>query len=154
MVQELPVEIWSIIIGGVSQPDQSTCLAVSRTWREIATGLVFSRVKIHFGFGLENPWRNQNHPYVSSKDEITKMSRSWEILDRIGDDPDFARAIKDITVLAFAKGHTIFERRRALHHIIFHKISMLCHRNTIKGTQSASSFTLISLVWHIPYSNG
>lgn len=116
---ELPVELWALIIGDTCKADQKTCLSVSRTWRKIAIGILFSAVQIHFGFGLENPWRDLIHPYHSSEEEITKMSRSWEILDRIGDDRDFAWAVKRIVVLAFAKGHTIFERREYCIHIIF-----------------------------------
>lgn len=112
MQHEIPVEIWALVIADTCKADQRTCLSVSRTWRKIAISLVFSTVQIHFGFGLENPWRDEQHPYRSSHEEITKMSRSWEILDRIGDDPDFARVVKRIVVLAFAKGHTIFERRK------------------------------------------
>ena len=105
------MELLALIIGDACKADQRTCLSVCRTWRKIGIGVLFSVVQIYFGFGLENIWRDHKDPYYSSEGEITKMSCSWEILDRIGDDPDFAWAVKKIVILAFAKGHTVFERR-------------------------------------------
>ena len=44
-------------------------------------------------------------------EEIHMMSQSWDILDHIANDVDWARSVKKIVVFAFAKGHTIFQRR-------------------------------------------
>jgi hypothetical protein len=48
---------------------------------------------------------------TSENDEIQMMSQSWDILDHIANDAIWARAVKKVVVLAFARGHTIFQRR-------------------------------------------
>jgi hypothetical protein len=99
----LPIELWTSIIATSSRSTQIQCLSVCRGWHTISIHLLFSTVRIHFGLPQD--------PTSSEDEEVQLISQSWDILDHIANDVSFARSVKNMVVFAFAKGHTIFQRR-------------------------------------------
>lgn len=99
----LPIELWNDIVAVLPFSAQRQCLSVCRTWHRISIQFLFSTIRIYFGMPQD--------PISSEDEEIRMMSQSWDMLDHITYDFDFARSVKKVIVFAFAKGHTIFQRR-------------------------------------------
>ncbi|KAJ2928663.1 hypothetical protein H1R20_g8459, partial [Candolleomyces eurysporus] len=110
----VPPEIWSHIAQQVPQPEQTKLLEVSRLFHDIALDLVFSAVKIYF-LGGEKALTvlNANDNYDFAEEVVRKlMTRSWEILRRITQDPSFSRVVKSLTVVGYNDGMSIFEQSK------------------------------------------
>jgi len=103
---QLPAETWSAIIEFLPLSQQRPCLFVSRLHHDLAIRFLFSVVKVHFiSESLEETF-GCGHNVAPSL-----MARSWEILDYIAHEPNFAKVVKTVVVYAFAAGLVVFERR-------------------------------------------
>ena len=110
----VPPEIWSHIAQQVPQPEQIKLLEVSRLFHDIALDLVFSAVKIYILGGEKAVTAlNANGNYDFAEEVVEKlMTRSWEILRRITQDPSFSKVVKSLTVVGFSDGMSIFEQSK------------------------------------------
>jgi hypothetical protein len=100
---ELPVELWNGIISMLPASSQRQCLSVCQTWHGVSIHFLFSTVRIHLGLRYDPTTRDN---------EMQMISQAWDILEHISNDAFFARSVKTMVVLAFAKGHTIFQSRK------------------------------------------
>lgn len=107
-----PPEIWSQAVSWLPISQQKSLLEVSRFFHDIALPFVFSSVKIYILGGYETlEMLETNDRAFALETEHKLMRRSWEILHRILEDPQFARLVKDLTVVAFTESQAVFEIR-------------------------------------------
>ena len=111
----LPVEVWSHILKEIPKPNQPQLLSVCSLFHDIVVCSLFESIKIYF----IGPTRGQfmlNTPNYEWIDEISGklMTKSWELLNHICQEPRFARAVKEISIIAFGDGLCLYERSRSL----------------------------------------
>ncbi|KZT02822.1 uncharacterized protein LAESUDRAFT_729789 [Laetiporus sulphureus 93-53] len=103
---ELPPEIWRQIMRYLPNFSRRTCLFVSMLVHDLAAEILFSTVNIHFG-----AWEHSPTPHVRGYAlERARASASWNILQRIRSDPQFAKYVKKVIVYSYARHHAVFER--------------------------------------------
>ncbi len=109
----LPLEIWSHILKEVPKHNLSPLLGVCSTFHDIAVRYLFSSIKIYFIGGYRGV-NMLNAPEEGWLEEISQrlMTKSWEILNHISQDPRFASIVRSITVIAFGQGCSVFEQCR------------------------------------------
>lgn len=111
--QALPPEIWSHIIGNIPKPSLTPILHVCSLFHAIAIRLLFASIKIYFVGG--NSGANMlNTSYDTWMEDIAKnlMTKSFELLTRICQEPSFGAIVKNLTVVAFGDGLSVFESRQ------------------------------------------
>jgi hypothetical protein len=113
MANALPVEIWNKIIEYLPSAHQRDVLLVSRFFHDVAVRLLFSFIRIYF-IGGDHAFTmldTDDAQYTQETMELL-MHRSWEILNHIAQEPNFARVVRSISVHAFTSDKTIFEQRK------------------------------------------
>lgn len=113
--RSFPPEIWSQAVSWLPVSQQKTLLQVSRFFHDLALPFIFSSAKFYVlgGFEILEMLDTNNQPFALEV-EHKLMHRSWEILHRILDDVQFARLIKDVTVVVFTDSPAIFEIRESV----------------------------------------
>lgn len=107
----LPPEIWSQIISEVPKPQLTKLLGLCSLFHDIVIRFLFSAIKIYFVEGdLACEMLNTTHPEWIEEIAVKLVSKSWEILNHICQEPSFARVVKSVTVVAFADGQSRFEK--------------------------------------------
>lgn len=113
MSSVLPVEVWSHILKQIPKPNRPQLLGVCSLFRDIVICLLFKSIKIYFigrmrGMLMLNTgeeWIEQ----IAGK----LMTKSWELLNHICQEPRFAKVVKEITVIAFGDGLSLYERSKS-----------------------------------------
>lgn len=115
---ELPTETWTHIIQYLRYSHQIPFLHVSRAFHAITIRFVFSAIRIYF-VGKESAefFATSHGPPGLPAAEILEqsMQRSWEILQHIKDNPEFASVVRTVSVVAMADSQSIFEKRESFH---------------------------------------
>lgn len=110
----LPVEVWSQILRQVPKLNQPQLLGVCSFFREIIISSLFESLKIYFiGSAKGALMLNSVDDEWLEETAGKLMTRSWELLNRICQDARFARAVKEITVVAFGDGLALFEQSKS-----------------------------------------
>jgi hypothetical protein len=109
----LPTETWSHILQYLQYPQQIPLLHVSRAFHDISIRFLFSTIRIYLVGNESSEFLATSHGPPPLTEEIRErtMQRSWEILQHITDNPEFARVVKNVCVVAMADSHSIFEKR-------------------------------------------
>jgi hypothetical protein len=112
----LPIEVWSHILKQIPKPNQLPLLSVCSQFRDIAVCSLFQSIKIYFigqtrGPSMLNTFKEELLEEIAGK----LMTKSWELLNHICQEPGFARVIKEITVIAFGDGLCLYERSKSNH---------------------------------------
>ena len=111
----LPPEVWARVLDEVPQPHLLPLLSVCSQFHDIAIRRLFASIKVYFMGGKRaQNMLNHNDPYWVDSVAIDFMRKSWEMLNHIRQDRRFARAVKSVTVIAFADGLSVFERSKLL----------------------------------------
>lgn len=111
--RSLPPEIWSQIIGEVPKPHLPKLLGLCSLFHDVVIRFLFSAIKIYFIEGdLACEMLNTVHPEWIEEITAKLVSKSWEILNHICQEPRFAKIVKSVTVIAFADGQSMFEKCR------------------------------------------
>ncbi|TFK44928.1 hypothetical protein BDQ12DRAFT_673828 [Crucibulum laeve] len=106
-----PPEIWSQVFQHLPKSHQKNLLAISRVFHDVAIPFVFSSIKIYFmSGGAGRPIVDTSDPSFYEATCERLMRRSWEILHYIARQPNFARVVKSVTVIAFTDSSSIFEQ--------------------------------------------
>jgi hypothetical protein len=115
----LPVEVWSHILKQIPKPNQPQLLSVCSLFRDIVVCSLFESIKIYFIGSTRGPpmLNTANDEWI---EEIAGklMTKSWELLNHICQEPGFARVIKEITVIAFGDGLCLYERSKPFSSIV------------------------------------
>jgi hypothetical protein len=110
----LPVEVWSHILKQIPKPNQPQLLSVCSLFRDIVHCSLFESIKIYFigrmrGSLMLNTVNEEWLEEIAGK----LMTKSWELLNHICQEPRFARVVKEITVIAFGDGLSLYERSKS-----------------------------------------
>ena len=129
--KSLPPEIWSQILDYIPRFESRYLLSVCSQFHDNIIRQLFSSVKIYF-IGGDKGKKMLNTFYEDFANETAEklMCKSWEILNRISRDPQFAKVVKNLTIVAYAEGLGIFERRAFFHTHAIPSFSLL---NSIRG---------------------
>ncbi|KAI1787084.1 hypothetical protein LXA43DRAFT_737347 [Ganoderma leucocontextum] len=115
-MSSLPPEIWGLVIDLLQHRDQRTCLFLSRVHHHIAFSNLFSHVTVTFGLWI---WRSvpQSNDGGNRQRMVRRNNITWEVLQAISFRPDFARVVREFTVLAhgWERGEYVFEKRCLIH---------------------------------------
>ncbi|KAF9464969.1 hypothetical protein BDZ94DRAFT_1254974 [Collybia nuda] len=112
VASDLPIETWTHIIQFLQYSHQIPFLHVSRSFHAIAVRFVFASIRIYLVGKESSEFFAMSYGPPLPSDEILErsMQRSWEILQHIKDNPEFASVVKTIIVVAMADSHSIFEK--------------------------------------------
>lgn len=129
--KSLPPEIWSQILDYIPRFESRYLLSVCSQFHDNIIRQLFSSIKIYF-IGGDKGKKMLNTFYEDFTRETAEklMRKSWEILNRISRDPQFAKVVKNITIVAYAEGLGIFERCKFLH---IHLITYFSLLNSVRG---------------------
>jgi hypothetical protein len=110
----LPVEVWGHILKQIPKRNQPQLLSVCSLFHDIVVCSLFESIKIYFiGPTRGSPMLNTlNDEWI---EEISRklMTKSWELLNHICQEPRFARVVKEITIIAFGDGICLYERSKS-----------------------------------------
>ncbi|KAI1787081.1 hypothetical protein LXA43DRAFT_736889 [Ganoderma leucocontextum] len=119
-MSSLPPEIWGLVIDFLQHRDQRTCLFLSRVHHNVAFSHLFSHVTVTFGLWIwPREWTHTGQLINPSNDRrnrqrmVRRNNITWEVLQAISFRPDFARVVREFTVLAhgWERGEYVFEKR-------------------------------------------
>ena len=94
MSTHMPLEVWYLIADHLHQIELPPLILVSRLHRLVALKRLFCHLKVCFAYP-----KTDNIPYALL--EVTRnetMSLSWEMLNRVKCDKDFASVVQRITI--------------------------------------------------------
>lgn len=117
VASELPTETWTHIIQSLQYSHQIPLLHVSRAFHAITIRFVFAAIRIYLVGKESAEFLATSYGPPPPSEEILErgMQRSWEILQHIKDNPEFASVVKTVSVVAMADSHSVFEKRKLLH---------------------------------------
>lgn len=149
---ELPTETWTHIIQYLRYSHQMPFLHVSRAFHAITIRFVFSAIRIYFVGKESAEFLATSHgpPLPAAEVLEQNMQRSWEILQYIKDNPEFASVVRTVSVVAVADSQSIFEKRES-----FHTFSEIIQRLysvfsvSWAGPPGNPSLTILPLVWNV-----
>ncbi|KAF9486032.1 hypothetical protein BDN70DRAFT_822873 [Pholiota conissans] len=109
--RSMPPEIWSHVLDNVPRTLLPNLLSVCSQFHDIAIRTIFASIKIYFLGGRRGMEALNTFDTSWTAETATKLiCKSWEILNRICQDPQFARVVKSITVIAFSDGLGMIEK--------------------------------------------
>lgn len=111
----LPPEVWSQVLGCLSRPQLPNMLSVCSMFHDIIIRTIFSAIKIYLIGGDLGPiMLNTGHIDWVEETARKLVSKSWEILNHICQEPRFAKVVKSLTIVAYGGRQSIFERSELL----------------------------------------
>jgi len=107
----LPVEVWGHILKQIPKRNQPQLLSVCSLFHDIVVCSLFESIKIYFiGLIRGSPMLNTLNDEWIGEISGRLMTKSWELLNHICQEPRFARVVKEITIIAFGDGLCLYER--------------------------------------------
>ncbi|PCH37042.1 hypothetical protein WOLCODRAFT_140692 [Wolfiporia cocos MD-104 SS10] len=106
-----PPEIWQKIVNELPTRDKRHCLQISRFFRELAIRTLFAKIHVHFGVDpyLEDYETDDDASLHALRH--TRLSMTWDILQRIIHDSAFAAVVTSVVVYSYSQCLGLFEQR-------------------------------------------